>query len=548
MLSALFMVLGCKEAKEATKPVDKISITPKSKTFEKEGGSVPVIVTSSGEWTLTPADTYDWVTPSAVKGVDGDAVTFKVNENRTGAKLDAEFTFACGEASEKFKISVNYGKFSFIELPDGNEYSTRFDASEFAIDVNTNIGYDELQVNVSSEEGQTWATHKQNAPGTSQNTVTVRIGLEKNEGFESRNVNVTLSGSDSDPVTFTLTQLPETVLDTDKDSYQIGLEGGEVAIAMTNNVEYEVIIAEDAKSWISHTGKDGANEKFSVTASDASRDGSITFKEKNPFGGNEPLSVTVMINQKASALIYKAIDMTEARLFSEKWNNKDVLNGLKTFTLEALICADDFNKNYDECSTIMGIEGKFMVKFGDPEDRWSQNKLFVTDGLYTLVSDKEFEAGKWYHIAVTFNNSVFKAYADGELLGEEEGYKSSIDFGISIADLDQYNNQCFWIGYAWNEGRDFHGKMSEIRIWNRELTVDELKAENHFYQVDPNSEGLVAYWKLNDGDGHEGVMTVKDYTANGNDLIGEIRVHRDGDKIVGVPGIQWVDVSLPEAK
>ena len=52
--------------------------------------------------------------------------------------------------------------------------------------------------------------------------------------------------------------------------------------------------------------------------------------------------------------------------------------------------------------------------------------------------------------------------------------------------------------------------MSEVRIWNKALTSSEINAENHFYQVDPASAGLVAYWKFNEGQGH----VVKDHTSN----------------------------------
>lgn len=52
---------------------------------------------------------------------------------------------------------------------------------------------------------------------------------------------------------------------------------------------------------------------------------------------------------------------------------------------------------------------------------------------------------------------------------------------------------------------------------------------NHFYTVDPASDGLLSYWKFDDGAG----QVAKDYTANGYDLT-----------IEDEP--TWVPVSLPE--
>ena len=59
--------------------------------------------------------------------------------------------------------------------------------------------------------------------------------------------------------------------------------------------------------------------------------------------------------------------------------------------------------------------------------------------------------------------------------------------------------------------------ICECRIWNRVLTAEEIQAKNHFYYVDPKSEGLVAYWKFDEGQG----VSITDY-ANENNLTAAI--------------------------
>ena len=51
----------------------------------------------------------------------------------------------------------------------------------------------------------------------------------------------------------------------------------------------------------------------------------------------------------------------------------------------------------------------------------------------------------------------------------------------------------------------------------------------NMYGVSPESEGLVAYWKFDEGAG----KTIKDQTSYGNDLTVEKE-------------LKWVNVSLPE--
>lgn len=77
--------------------------------------------------------------------------------------------------------------------------------------------------------------------------------------------------------------------------------------------------------------------------------------------------------------------------------------------------------------------------------------------------------------------------------------------------------------------------MSEVRVWKKVLTEEELNAPNHFYKLYPDSEtgmfdeNLVAYWKFNEGKGAK----VKDWSRYGNDLTA------DHD-------IAWYSVSLPQ--
>lgn len=58
---------------------------------------------------------------------------------------------------------------------------------------------------------------------------------------------------------------------------------------------------------------------------------------------------------------------------------------------------------------------------------------------------------------------------------------------------------------------------------------EEINAPDHFYQVAAASDGLVAYWKFDEGAG----KTIKDQTSYGNDLTVEKE-------------LKWVNVSLPE--
>ena len=75
-------------------------------------------------------------------------------------------------------------------------------------------------------------------------------------------------------------------------------------------------------------------------------------------------------------------------------------------------------------------------------------------------------------------------------------------------------SRVFWIGYSYAHDRYFDGDIAEVRIWNRTLSKEDVNAPNHFYTVDPASEGLISYWKFDDAAGN----IIKDYSPSGYDL------------------------------
>lgn len=105
--------------------------------------------------------------------------------------------------------------------------------------------------------------------------------------------------------------------------------------------------------------------------------------------------------------------------------------------------------------------------------------------------------------------------------------RSSVNLGAKHHN-EEDGSRVFWIGYSYESARYFDGDLSEVRIWNRTLTREEITAPMHFYTVDPDSEGLISYWKFDDEAGN----IIKDYSSSGYNLT--------CDK-----NPQWNKVSLP---
>ncbi|MFZ4861782.1 DUF1735 and LamG domain-containing protein [Sphingobacterium sp. Mn56C] len=229
---------------------------------------------------------------------------------------------------------------------------------------------------------------------------------------------------------------------------------------------------------------------------------------------------TVFYVVKGGALIDVVADMEDNYLHIDQWKTAAPVNNLEQLTLEALIRVRNFDRMI---STVMGIENQFLIRLGDANFPPNQIQVATSAGNMPGADAalKGLPANKWIHVAVTFNNQTRKIriYVDGKLQSEGNSNLSRVSFGVN-------GSNGFYIGRSYADDRFLAGEFAECRIWNIERSAEEIAANP--YEVSPTSEGLVAYWKCNEGVG----SVVKDYTANGNDLTAK-------------KAIKWNAVSLP---
>lgn len=214
---------------------------------------------------------------------------------------------------------------------------------------------------------------------------------------------------------------------------------------------------------------------------------------------------------RGAALINVVADMEENNVYVD-WKDSSEFRAMRTFTAEALIRARDFDRTL---STIMGIEGKFLIRIGDSGIPSNQLQVATSNGNFTS-SDLAIPTNEWTHIAVTYDAdaSTINVYINGKnMYTTTSANVGTVDWGVPHSDESDGKPRCFWIGYAYNNERYLAGEFSECRVWNKVLTAAEINATNHFYYVDPESDGLIAYWKFNDGGGN----TVKDHSKYKND-------------------------------
>ncbi|WP_421918777.1 DUF1735 and LamG domain-containing protein [Marinifilum sp.] len=205
---------------------------------------------------------------------------------------------------------------------------------------------------------------------------------------------------------------------------------------------------------------------------------------------------------KGAALINVVGDIEENYL-EVNWVNPDVCNNLSQLTMEALIRARDYDRLI---STVMGIEGRFLIRIGDAGFPSNQIQIATNRGNFPNAdSNKGLPTNEWVHIALTYDS------ADGSMIVYVNGVKQSEGVkDVGLVNLGIGGSNGFLIGKSYANDRFLAGEIAECRIWNVVRTGEEIA--NNPYFVAPDSEGLVAYWKFNEGSGD----VVEDQTGNGN--------------------------------
>lgn len=179
----------------------------------------------------------------------------------------------------------------------------------------------------------------------------------------------------------------------------------------------------------------------------------------------------------------------------------------KSVTYEALIYIDHFGSN----NTIMGNEGILILRIGDLALPGGANDLIQIAGSKQYHSTQKFTAKKWYHVAFTYDQPTGKTaiFINGNKAAESNWDTPGFDLSPT--------GTGFFVGkvanFMWGE-RPFSGYMSEVRLWNASRTENQIK--QNMLSIDPKTEGLIAYYKLNGKDQYQkdGKWYIKDISAH----------------------------------
>ncbi|AOX00100.1 hypothetical protein BJP34_12170 [Moorena producens PAL-8-15-08-1] len=122
-----------------------------------------------------------------------------------------------------------------------------------------------------------------------------------------------------------------------------------------------------------------------------------------------------------------------------------------------------------------------------------------SSGGTSLFTTNTYTDGQWHHLAAVKSSTNMSLYVDGSLQVQESApsdFTDSLD--VVIGRISKSNS-----------ARYFNGELDEVRIWNRDRTLEEIKADMN-RRLSGKESGLAGYWHFEEG-------TAQDYSGNGHD-------------------------------
>lgn len=217
---------------------------------------------------------------------------------------------------------------------------------------------------------------------------------------------------------------------------------------------------------------------------------------------NSSKTIYLRISRK---IMFSSLDVSNANLYSEYWFEESkegfVPIDLPKYTCEIKVfLTEDAPNRIRRLCNWGGEGGQNMLRFG--EEGMDRNQLQWVSPSGSVPSRTLFTPNRWYTISLTFDGSQYAMYVDGvkdnELSGTSSFKFSKFEIGMS------------WAGYT--NSQRMGGRIAEIKLWNKALVASEIQLG--MCGIDPNTEGLIAYWKMNETSGH----IFHDATGNGYDM------------------------------
>lgn len=445
-----------KSGSEEPKPeAPYLTLSDKNLEVSASGGAAAVTVSTNVEYDVViPTETKTWL--NKING-ESNEIRFYIKANEGYEIREAKVVVKARdkELSDTLHISqaAKAAPVPYLTLSEKNmEVSATGGAA--TVTVSTNVEYDV----VIPAAATGWISRINGGDNE------IRLNIGANDSYDSREAKVVVKArdrelSDTLHISQAAKAAPAFYLSLSQNSVKFALTGGMVGVTVNTNVEYDVIIPEEAKTWISQIdgGVDEIRFNINDNAGYGFREAQIVVKARNV-----ELSDILHIIQEDTEIYIGDIQLTSesditnfcARGYSSIQGNLIISGNLSVTSLEGLNCltsiSGDFEMNgafpdlvsFEGLNNLVNIGGSFNLiattssSFKSLKSFAGLENLKKIDGNFKITSSVIAKPG----IRCTSHLSSLTSFSGLNNLTSIGG-----DFEINSSELYYCN---FWGGLA----------------------------------------------------------------------------------------------------
>ena len=395
-----------------------LTISPNELTFKSEGEEKTFSITSNFDWIITNPSTWCKINPT--QGNGNSTITTIADPSDEYDDRNFNLTIKAGETTKV--MTVTQKKKDAIILTK-EKYDIPTEGDNITVEVKSNISYS----TIIPEEHNEWIKQVETKQlGRGLETKNLNFEISANPTTDKREgIIIIKDNSSSLADTIHVYQAQKNELILTQDTYNVSSEGENINVELRSNVDYEVIIPEDVKDWVTRiTGRSSRvdNLIFNIEANPTydNRSAKVIIKDKN-----SELADTLNINQtQVNAII---LTQEKYEIPSEGQNIKIEVKSNIKYDIIIPDNAKEWIKQIQYRALITNIINLSI----------SENTSYEQRAAEIVVKDKNSNLSDTIRITQKQNNTIIltqKKYdipAEGQQISIE--IKSNIEYDILLS-------------------------------------------------------------------------------------------------------------------
>ena len=287
-----------------------LEVSEKKLLTQAEGGELNFNITSNCDWVIRSSNS--WCKLSSDQGNGDASITIKVLPFEEYEQRSAEITIKADTMIRIIEV-IQKQKNALI-LSDNHFNNIPVEGKEISVEVKSNVDYD-----IIIPDEMDWI--KQVLPSRALESNNYKFEITANSLFDEREGIVIfkdISNVLTDTI-FIIQDAVKAVFDIKEKEYKLPVEGGEISVEVTSNVDIKILIPDEFKSWIKsiqpcELGQNNLYFKIEANEECETKKGIVVFSNEL-----HNISDTIFIEQEINTSERAALVSFYKALNGDKW-------------------------------------------------------------------------------------------------------------------------------------------------------------------------------------------------------------------------------------